>query len=194
MMTGTFTMTQGTLRTVSVWQAWTGSSATSLTTGSALAPFINMASTSVTDTAWVTWSTLSNVYTPIHRAPAPVRPADDAERTARMEAIVSKRASIAAEASKRARKLLIECLTPEQRASYEAHRYFDVMLAGERYRINHGTHGNVVKLGAGGKPVARYCVQPSDVPTEDAMLSQKLALELAPAEFFARANVTRIPN
>jgi len=97
-------------------------------------------------------------------------------------------------ARRRARQLLLSCLTVEQRACYLAHGYFDVRSCGRTYRIFQGAHGNVALLDAQGRRVETYCAQPAGVPEEDSMLAQKLSLELAPAEFFRIANVNRYPE
>jgi hypothetical protein len=94
------------------------------------------------------------------------------------------------EAKKKAHKLLIECLTPEQKATYEKDRYFTVEAAGRVFRIEHGTHGNVKELGKDGRPAFSWCIQPGGVPTEDAMLAQKLWLEANPEEFMRVGNKT----
>lgn len=87
----------------------------------------------------------------------------------------------------RAKKLLMDCLTPIQRGSLEALGYFDVFVGGKTYRIKQGTHGNVREI-VEGKEVTSFCVQPDGVPDEDAMLAQKLWLETDEREFLRVAN------
>lgn len=94
------------------------------------------------------------------------------------------------QAKRRARKLLVEHLNAAQRESYEKHGYFVVEVNGTKYRIDQGTHGNVKELDKAGKPVFVYCIQPSGVPDEDAMLAQKLNLEANEASFKRVANRT----
>ncbi len=92
-------------------------------------------------------------------------------------------------------------LTAEQRKTYEERRYFDVDINGKTYRILHGTHGNVrllepsiVTTPDGQTPTlverVSYCAQPDGVPTEDAMLAQKLMLETDERKFLEIANWT----
>lgn len=168
------------------WSQWCGS------TGRVTNNMLTLATTQ--GTAWTMWQNMPHSRIE-HVRTYPQRTAEEIERD-RQHALESiQRAKSEAEARKvitaRARKLLIECLTDEQRATYQREGYFDVLCQGRTFRIKHGTHGNIAELDRNGKAIARYCVQPNGVPTEDAMLSQKLALELAPAEFFAKANVTR---
>lgn len=114
-------------------------------------------------------------------------------RIVRLEEEAKREAERRMRAGQRAKSLLLATMTPEQRASYERHGHFDVCIDGKTYRIKQGSHGNVSLVDERG-PIERYCVQPSGVPVEDMMLAQKLALECAPAEFFRKANVTRIRN
>jgi hypothetical protein len=76
--------------------------------------------------------------------------------------------------------LLREWLSPEQKAMFEAASYFDVIGSdsGNRYRIYHGTAGNVHEIDHAGRPVMGLCFVPSQalVPG-DVMLAQKIALE-----------------
>lgn len=174
--------------TDSAWRTWMDVP-TSITTSSTTTASLYTAST---DMAWVRWvvndMAAAQVYARAQRAGAGRRaPFTPAEQEARIEAIARKRD----EAKARARELLVENLSPSQRESYVKHGFFLVEIGGKTYRIDQGTHGNVAMVDAAG-PIERYCVQPNGVPDEDAMLAQKLALELNPEEFFRKANVTRI--
>jgi hypothetical protein len=93
----------------------------------------------------------------------------------------------------RARNLLLQCLTKAQKETLEQHQYFDVEVAGKTYRIRQGTHGNV-RLLKEGKEAVRYCIQPSGVPIEDCMLSQKLLLETDEHSFLRIANASQVRN
>jgi hypothetical protein len=77
-------------------------------------------------------------------------------------------------------RLLREWLSPEQRAQYDACRYFDVIgcVSGKRYRIHHGASMNVHEIDAAGHPRVGWCFVPNTylVPG-DVMLAQKIALE-----------------
>jgi hypothetical protein len=77
-------------------------------------------------------------------------------------------------------RLLREWLSPEQRAQYDAQRYFDVIgcHSGKRYRIRHGTATNIHELDDAGDPRAGWCFVPRDyLVAGDVMLAQKIALE-----------------
>lgn len=91
-------------------------------------------------------------------------------------------------AKARARRLLVEALSAEQQASYEKNGYFIVEVGGTKYRIDQGTHGNVKQLDHAGRPIYSYCIQPANVPDEDAMLAQKLMLETDEEAFKRIAN------
>lgn len=108
-------------------------------------------------------------------------------------------------AQRRARALLVQHLTPEQRRTYEQHAYFDVDVNGKTYRVRQGTHGNVRLLERAKVSPAifatvpaeppliekvSFCAQPSGVPAEDAMLAQKLMLESDERKFLEIANWT----
>ncbi len=94
----------------------------------------------------------------------------------------------------RAKALLYSALTRDQQRSLEERKFFELNVGGKTYRIHQGTHGNV-RLVQGGRETTSYCAQPDNVPTEDAMLAQKLMLEtdeqaflrVANARFLARA-------
>jgi hypothetical protein len=91
----------------------------------------------------------------------------------------------------RARRLLCEWLSPEQRAQFEAHRYFDVVGCdtGTRYRIHYGTAANVHEIDEVGTAKMGWCFVPSGylVPG-DVMLAQKIALETSEKAALALAN------
>ncbi len=95
------------------------------------------------------------------------------------------------EAQERGRQLLLDNLTPEQRASYEKHSYFLVKgsVSGKTYRINHGRQMNIDELDAKGKRVGGWCFLPQgSLCIGDCMLAQKTALELYEAEALRVAN------
>ena len=91
----------------------------------------------------------------------------------------------------RARRLLREWLSPEQRAQFDRERRFEVTgcRTGKRYRIVFGSCANVYELNAAGEPVAGLCFVPDGhlVPC-DVMLAQKIALETCESEALRRAN------
>jgi hypothetical protein len=85
------------------------------------------------------------------------------------------------EASSEARglRLLKSWLTSEQRAQFEAKRYFDVIgcHTSRRYRIHYGTANNVHLLDTDGAIVGRCFVPIGHLVAGDVMLSQKITLE-----------------
>jgi len=91
----------------------------------------------------------------------------------------------------RARRLLCEWLSSEQRAQFERHRYFDVVGCdtGRRYRIHYGTAANVHEIDESGAAGMGWCFLPSGylVPG-DVMLAQKIALETGENVALAVAN------
>jgi hypothetical protein len=77
-------------------------------------------------------------------------------------------------------RLLRSWLSPEQRAQFDATRYFDTIGcdSGRRYRIHYGVSMNVNQLDAAGHPKVGWCFVPSGyLVAGDVMLAQKIALE-----------------
>jgi len=82
-------------------------------------------------------------------------------------------------------ELLVEHLSPAQRAQYDRFNYFDVIggNTGRRYRIRHGQVMNVEVLDNAGHRMCALCFMPKgQLPVGDVMLAQKLALESFEAE------------
>jgi len=76
--------------------------------------------------------------------------------------------------------LLREWLSPEQRAQFDAKRYFDVIGcdSGKRYRIHYGETTNVHEIGDDDLPSVGWCFMPvGSLVAGDVMLVQKIALE-----------------
>jgi hypothetical protein len=103
------------------------------------------------------------------------------------------------EAETRARELLLSKLSPEQRKTFEEHKWFIVKggRSGLSYRIK--DQGNVVAnvdlLAPGAddhraSAAYRLCAHPDPAryPLGDHLLSQKIMLELAEDEFLRVAN------
>jgi hypothetical protein len=85
------------------------------------------------------------------------------------------------DAERRSLRLLLDALSPIQRAQYQTETYFDVTggQTGRRYRIRSGRQMNVEELDAQGRRVWFLCFVPRDhLPTGDILLAQKFALEL----------------
>jgi hypothetical protein len=102
-----------------------------------------------------------------------------------------KRKAEEAEASARARELLLDHLTDEERAQFEAHEYFELKTDLHTYRIRRGKTALVVD--EQGRELESLCIHPREaVPPEDTMLGQKLLLMESEAEFRRIANITTI--
>jgi len=83
-------------------------------------------------------------------------------------------------AERRASELLMDWLSPAQRAQYERARCFEVRgsHSGKRYRIRSARQMNVDELDDRGHRIAVWCFLPEHyVPVADVMLAQKIALE-----------------
>ena len=97
-------------------------------------------------------------------------------------------------AARRARRLLMECLSPEQREDLERANRFRVHLpSGRVYEVAKGYAGNVYLLDVAGRRRTRFCIHgPSSLPDEDHMLAQKLLLETDEEEFCRVANASAV--
>ena len=88
-------------------------------------------------------------------------------------------------------KLLREWLSPEQRAQFDADRYFDVIgcHSGKKYSIRYGSAANVDELDDAGVPRMGWCFVPNAyLVAGDVMLAQKIALETNERAALAVAN------
>jgi hypothetical protein len=88
-------------------------------------------------------------------------------------------------------RLLRSWLSPEQRAQFDATRYFEVTGcdSGKRYRIHHGVVTNVHEMDAAGHPKVGWCFAPvGHLVAGDVMLAQKIALETNESGALAAAN------
>ena len=88
-------------------------------------------------------------------------------------------------------RLLRSWLSPEQRAQFDATRYFEVTgcHSGKRYRIHHGVVTNVHEMDAAGHPKVGWCFAPvGHLVAGDVMLAQKIALETNESAALAAAN------
>lgn len=122
------------------------------------------------------------------------------EASQRMGLVREEREQRAQEATERARELLRGLLTEEQWQEYDDHETFTVIgSSGQRFRIDHGTTGNVTTVDSDGYPLVAYCAHPElydqdshrYLPTEDVLVAQALALMTDDAAFLAVANVHR---
>ncbi len=88
-------------------------------------------------------------------------------------------------------KLLRQWLSPQQRAQFDADRYFDVIgcASGKRYRISYGSATNVLEVNGAGRPTVGLCFVPmGHLVPGDVMLAQKIALETNEVGALAVAN------
>ena len=177
-----------------VWYEWTaGTAATNVTR------------------IWVSWTTSGTtagttildgspylVVAPyVEQRTAQQRADDEARYAARLQEEQQRIAEQEARrkaASVKARALLLSMLEVHQREQLQRDKYFDVIAkhSQRRYRIRQGTHGNVRLLDAQGREVTRFCGQPPGVPTEDAMLAQKLQIEHDEEAFLRAANASQV--
>lgn len=99
-----------------------------------------------------------------------------------------------AAAKERARLLLIQHLTEAQIREFTEHGWFEIEApSGRRYRLLQGSHGNVRVIDRGAE-IERLCIAPAayDLPFEDVMLAQKLAIETDEPSFRRIANITTL--
>ncbi|TYL86650.1 hypothetical protein FXB40_41365 [Bradyrhizobium rifense] len=99
----------------------------------------------------------------------------------------------------RARRLLRDWLSPDQRVEFDANGFFEVTGShtGRRYRIHQGTMSNVWELDEKNEPKVGWCFLPERaLAAGDVMLAQKIALETDEAAVLAIANrvSTRPPS
>jgi hypothetical protein len=100
------------------------------------------------------------------------------------------------EAKKRARGLLLEHLTPQQRETFEKNGWFVVEGGKSRKRFKifgSGYAGNVHELDVHDRMVNRLCCHANaSIPLEDQLLTQKVLLEWDEEHFIKTANITRV--
>lgn len=193
--------------TANVWRIWT-SATTSVTSNTVVDPWTiwtsgtgTTISTSASNTAlWYTWvrqtyPLADGLDRPLPAVVAPPRPAIAAphRRPAAPpvdQETLAQQAAKTREASARAKKLLLECLSPAQRDQLEKFDYFDVELPnGHAYRIHRGRSHNVRPLVNGQEADLTLCAHPGPwVPDYDNALAQKLMLEHDERGFLRLAN------
>jgi hypothetical protein len=160
--------------------------------------------TSATSDAWIIWNAgrRSSVGSNFRQRNVRISDEEYQARRARDEAArLEREARYRAEslererAQARARLLLREQLTEEQKAELADKRYFSLAVldsrTGERrnYRIHQGRAGNVEQVDDQGRRIKRFCIHPSIAcPDEDTMLAQKLLLETREDDFRRIAN------
>lgn len=91
-------------------------------------------------------------------------------------------------AARRAEQLLFMFLTPDQKAMYLKHGYFDTDVNDTTYRIHKGRARNIRKM-KDGKAIDQLCVHPIPyLPDADNVLAQLLALRTDQAQTEHLAN------
>lgn len=160
------------------WNSWNSASTTSI----------------ISQQSWMRWTTIVETKEQTRNRLAVQKGAE--EKWLRDQAEHQKRLAeqlkVQNAAKQRARKLLVDHLSKDQRDSYEKQGFFYLYTKDKCYRIDQGTHGNVKLIEQKTKKViGSYCIQPNDVPAEDAMLAQKLYIEMCEEEFIKRANFNR---
>jgi hypothetical protein len=112
----------------------------------------------------------------------------DAEWKAKQDALAAEKAAAAV----KARVILEEHLSAEQRKQLADNNWFEVVTARGTYRIRKGWAGNVDRY-VDGKATDRFCIHPvEEVPHEDNMLAQKFLLEANEDAFLRIANRSQI--
>lgn len=172
-----------------IWPQWTRSTGT---TTNALAY----------TQAWYKWTENEKFYRhakpyrPV--PPPPPSPEEQARRQAlrdQEEAARKGRVAALEYAKEKSHKLLLSVLDPQQKEELKTKGHFHCKSQkGFVYRIYTGTHGNVKRLDERGKEVESLCIQPDNVPVYDAMLAQKLHIEMNEDEFRKTANISRVYN
>lgn len=164
------TVTETTTSNVAIWSSW-----------------IQTSNSATTTNQWCQWVTQA------YYRKATKKEIAEQKRYRREQAkLLAEAEKKRLEVKQRAEKLLVEHLSDAQRATLEKHSYFDVAIGERTYRIHRGTHGNVRLLNEKGQEKTLFCVQPPGVPTEDAMLAQKLHLEANEQEFLRVANARQL--
>lgn len=171
------------ISSATIWSGWNSNTITS-----------SSSSITLSGATWTNWNSNSVTVTQY-----PMQAETDEQRRLREEQTrrwQEERAAVEREVRKaklRAKKLLVDHLNPQQREDYEKRGFFHLYTnKGRKYRIHQGTHGNVRLVDVTtDEELGRYCSQPSGVPDEDAMLAQKLYLEIDEDEFIAHANFTK---
>ncbi len=119
------------------------------------------------------------------------------EGTRNLQALRARRQAAEDIRKERGITLLRQWLSLEQKAQFDAFKYFDVIGCdtGKRYRIRHGTATNVHEIDDAGRPIMGWCFVPSEplVPG-DVMLAQKIALETNERGALAIANRFTVSN
>jgi hypothetical protein len=128
------------------------------------------------DRAWANWQGFQQAAYQRYQPVAPVSEEQRqrlAEHRERVRADGARREA----AATRARELLLENLTPEQRDDYERELAFTLHVGPRQYRIRRGIAGNITLI-EDDVPVERWCVHVRDnLPPEDNVLAQVLMLQ-----------------
>lgn len=149
-----------------------------------------------TDVTWAQWTTIEDgAATITYGTYGPQLSEEDiaAERQ-RIQDAANARMAERVEAVKKAKALLHSLLDEKQREQLERQRFFDfVSQTGRRMRIKaHSYSRNIDELGPDGKRIRTLCAHPRsyELPLEDHLAAQLLALRHNEEEFFRHANIS----
>jgi len=174
-----------------VWQSWNQQTYT-IGTGTTIA---------TTNTVWYAWNDEYAQYATQQQVRAQLgqvieyQPSLSVEeiREAQRQLEASQRAAQEQRetAEAKARELLLDHLSPAQRANFEAHRLFIVEGKKANYQLGYNAAPRRIDR-ATGKHTHTYCIHCSGVPKDDELLAFKLLLEADEELFLKTANATRI--
>jgi hypothetical protein len=151
-----------------VWYTWTCDQTTSSNTG------IWADWTTSGTSATITGNYVSDIA---YEPPTPEQIAEQQRQADEWRRQAEERERERVVAAQRAEQLLRDNLSPAQLAEYEQHGHFHVRGESARYRIRKGRSANIDVL-EGERVAHRLCIHPAEqVPDQDTMLAQKLALE-----------------
>jgi len=193
-----------------VWRQWNNSIVTGSVTGSSVDLSITTTASASAGLITTGSSATSFNHTPVWNAwnrPAPHvwQQMDPAERAAHEEteraAYEERQAQYRvqreedrakkAEAAEKAEKLLLTCLTAEQRMEWRTRKCFYVTTrTGRRYRFDSNSYqGNVKLVNRDDMVLSTFCIHlPHHIPLCDHLLAQKLMLEADEPTFMRIAN------
>lgn len=176
--------------TTATWTQWNETLTTTSTTGAIWTHWVGAGGSSTTSITAATSILMGGGGGAVAFPANEYQPTPEArERRARIE---GERQT----AREKARLLLDQHLSPEQRQQLAAGGYFELQTISKdgerrRYQISRGRAGNVTRVDDQGRHLKRYCIHPGIAcPDEDTMLTQKLWLETNEELFLRTANAS----
>jgi hypothetical protein len=168
------------------WYTWT-SDGTSTSSSGAL---------NITGSTWTAWIGAGNYGSVVSDGyhPTPEQQATWEREQAKLQANADKAQAERVEAVMKAKALLASMLDEQQRQQLERDRFFDfVSQTGKKMRMkSFSCSRNVDELGEDGKRIKTFCAHPGqyDLPVEDHMVAQLLALQHNEEAFMRVANMS----